>query len=135
MEAELKMNQYRNILTGRLYNLYKVTPPKYTGGWYEMVDVVTGEIKRVDEIEFKTDHIQEVIGQDSRIFCPKCGCHIENGAKLRIDEKGTVHERVASHWECSHCGQKGDAIYELRAIVIPKKKSNKKTKKSEKDKE
>ena len=128
------MNQYRNIRTGRLYRLYKVTPPKYTGSWYEMVDTVTGETKQFDELEFNDDFFQETIENDSRLFCPKCGRSIVKCSDPKMDKAHTSNERVVRHWECSHCGQKGEAIYALQALVVAKKKPNKKKKRSEKRK-
>jgi hypothetical protein len=47
------MTIYRNRLNNRLYLMYKVTPPRYTGGWYECEDLLTGHTRKLRDSEVK----------------------------------------------------------------------------------
>lgn len=43
------MTIFRNLVDNRLYKMYKVTPPRCTGGWLEIEDLITGATKKVPQ--------------------------------------------------------------------------------------
>lgn len=47
------MNIYRNIDNGRLYYIYKVSPPMYTGHWFETEDMITKEVRKMNQSSWK----------------------------------------------------------------------------------
>ncbi len=49
------MTIFRNKKDGQLYNLYKVTPRSYTGGWYEAENFFTKEKRKFNQSSFKKD--------------------------------------------------------------------------------
>lgn len=49
------MTIFRNKNDGQLYNLYKVTPRFYTGGWHEAENLFTKEKRKLNQSSFKKD--------------------------------------------------------------------------------
>jgi len=43
------MTIFRNGIDGRLYKMYKVSPPMFTGHWFEIEDLITGSVKKVNQ--------------------------------------------------------------------------------------
>ena len=45
------MNIYRNIHNNRLYKIFKVTPAKYLGYWYEREDLISGDVDKIKSLD------------------------------------------------------------------------------------
>lgn len=44
---------YRNIKNNRLYKLFKVSPPMYTGSWLVSEDLITKEERKLNQSSWR----------------------------------------------------------------------------------